>query len=66
MSPLASCSFVLSIVRAICFYFYFIYLFPPYEQSGGGAARLAPLFSFPCPADHEQDRPPCKVVLLGW
>ena len=34
--------------------------------SGGGyAARLFLLFSFPCPADHERDWPPCKVVLFG-
>ena len=38
------------------------------EGWGGGrgyAARLFLLFSFPCSADHERDRPPCKVVFFG-
>ena len=28
----------------------------------GGAARL--FFFFPCPADHERDWPPCKVLFF--
>ena len=34
---------------------------------GGGecAARLFILFFFPCSADHERGRPPCKVAFFG-
>ena len=41
--------------------------FSPNEQrgGGGGAARLSPVFSFPCSADDERDWPPCKVVFFG-
>ena len=33
---------------------------------GGGAARhFFSSFFLPCSADHERDRPPCKVVSFG-
>ena len=34
-------------------------------MGGGYAARLFLLFSFSCSADHERDRPSCKVVFFG-
>ena len=30
----------------------------------GFAARLFILFSYPCPAEHEREWPPCKVILI--
>ena len=39
---------------------------------GGGALpdfflkEKSDFFCFPCPADHERDWPPCKVVFSGW
>ena len=36
------------------------------RAGGGGAVRLFFLLLFsPCSADHEQDWPPCKVVVFG-
>ena len=36
------------------------------RAGGGGAVRLFfLLLFFPCSADHEQDWPPCKVVVFG-
>ena len=34
-------------------------------MGGGYAARNFVLFSFPCPADHERDWPPCEVFFFG-
>ena len=42
-------------------------LFSPKEQRGEGRGALPDFlfsFLFPCPADHEYDWPPCKVVLF--
>ena len=60
--------FFFSAARSLCFIFI---LFPSYEQrEGGGGGCMVPDFLFlsyfPCPADHERDWSPCKVVFGGW
>ena len=48
--------------------FFFFFFFSPNEQrAGGGGERCQTFlnFIFPCSADHERDRPPCKVVFFG-
>ena len=44
-----------------------IFIFIFYERAawGGGEGGAARLFFSPCPADHERDWPPCKVVFFG-
>ena len=36
-----------------------------WERRGGWNARLSLWFPLACSADHERNRPPCKVVFFG-
>ena len=40
----------------------FLIIFSPNEQRGGGGGGAS---FFPCSADHEQHKPPCKVAFFG-
>ena len=49
-----------SVCRCVTFFFFHLLR----TSRVGCAARLFILFSFPCPADHEREWPPCKAIVF--